>query len=395
MPVTEPHMARAYLLSSVAWYMGSCTAKHGVLTSDAGGAGATAAPPTPGSLCPNQWPCDGSQAAQPFDSLGFHRFRVALPPARDADDTGVRATIPWRRRSTPSLTSPVAVRDVAGNVLNFTELNRSMEALDLVISRHPTNSSQASACTLSRYLPPFPWLPNAGSASINHVVSDSGGGEPAQPAWKAMDGVAQFGSAGPSCAVSNGWDAGGGSEYLIIDLQANTTVDAFALITAGDTVHDPFHMLLQIGPTKAGPWSNVSAFVGNSSGSQQHPKPVPQVFSGFRRSAQFWKWTILDQHSQFQAFVAEVFFRAARVVPKGYRVNNASTAIASSGSEPGAEAFKVVDGIDAFVGHPDVSVCKDICQGWNAAPDEYLPRTINVVASLIHATHVCVQRMHV
>jgi hypothetical protein len=42
--------------------------------------------------------------------------------------------IPWRRRSTPPLSAPVAVRDTGGRALSFVELNRTAEQLELVIS---------------------------------------------------------------------------------------------------------------------------------------------------------------------------------------------------------------------------------------------------------------------
>lgn len=93
-------------------------------------------------LCPNDWICDGSPEAHPFDSLGFHRFRVQLANYQADRNTGggggcVRVRIPWRRRTTPPLSSSIAVRDAVGHNLNFIEVNRTVEMLELLISRRP------------------------------------------------------------------------------------------------------------------------------------------------------------------------------------------------------------------------------------------------------------------
>ena len=64
----------------------------------------------------------------------------------------MRVTIPWRRRSTPPLSSPVAVRDTDGQALSFLELDRTAEHLELVISRQYVLS--ASRSDRVRQLPP-------------------------------------------------------------------------------------------------------------------------------------------------------------------------------------------------------------------------------------------------
>eukprot|EP01048_Picozoa_sp_COSAG05_P005863 COSAG05_NODE_360_length_10798_cov_219.943359_5_plen_751_part_00 len=96
-------------------------------------------------LCPNNWICDGSPEAHPFDSLGFHRYRVQLASYHANNPNGcVHVRIPWRRRATPPLSSPVAVRDTNGYTLSFMEVNRTVEMLELLISRQPLTSSTAS-----------------------------------------------------------------------------------------------------------------------------------------------------------------------------------------------------------------------------------------------------------
>ena len=130
-------------------------------------------------LCPNSWVCDGSAEAHPFDSLGFHRWRVQLASelCRDNDDTeaepgnaiyncsAVRVTIPWRRRSTPPLSSPVAVRDTDGQALSFLELDRTAEHLELVISRQyvlsasrPDRVRQLTPTEALVYILPFTFI---------------------------------------------------------------------------------------------------------------------------------------------------------------------------------------------------------------------------------------------
>eukprot|EP01047_Picozoa_sp_COSAG01_P015400 COSAG01_NODE_771_length_13718_cov_54.441442_5_plen_351_part_00 len=140
------------------------------------------------NLCPNSWVCDGAPEAHPFDSLGFHRWRVKLPPpvvpaaSLDDDgaaaDDGVRVTIPWRRRSTPPLSSPVAVRDTSGRPLSFTELNRTVGTLELVISRRvglPWPAQQAEAAEALVYILPFtfivdPYLYKDGMKAVKYAA---------------------------------------------------------------------------------------------------------------------------------------------------------------------------------------------------------------------------------
>jgi hypothetical protein len=325
------------------------------------------------------WVEDGSDSARPFDSLGFHRYRVQL----SNNSAGTRVTIPWHRRSTPPLTSPIAIRDVSGLRLNFTEVGRSAGYLELVIEPQRINTTEPSYCTPPRYIPPFPWLTNIGTlANVgtrdNYVVDSSGGLPPEANAWKAADGIVLFGKQAKVCSQANGWDVstrGGGQdpnrEFLVLrmtrdGIAQNVTVDGFALFTAGDTVHDPLHMLLEAGQTATGPWRNASHFIGAnaSSGSKQG-----QVFDNFSTSAPFFRWTILDRYTPNQAFVAEVFLRAATFTPHGYLQNNRSMVVASSGDVlTGDGAEKITDGIDWFRG-AGAADCPYVCQGWDSSTD--------------------------
>eukprot|EP01047_Picozoa_sp_COSAG01_P013731 COSAG01_NODE_652_length_14497_cov_38.547968_12_plen_217_part_00 len=157
---------------------------------------------------------DHSIEAQPFQSLGNHRYRLKMPQLSDDERatsteslndpsrtiSAVRATLPWRRRD--DFTRPIAVRSVPFHEkLDFHIVNVSDKECDIVIN--PTPPSHNSK------LLPTPWLQNAafhwkGSRTYylgdvakfkNGSLAASRGKLPGWGAEKAIDGLVDFASA--------------------------------------------------------------------------------------------------------------------------------------------------------------------------------------------------------
>jgi len=158
--------------------------------------------------------------------------------------------------------------------------------------------------------------------------------------------------------------ATGRSEWLVLDMGRLVTADAFGIYSAGDSVHDPQRMRLQVADTSSGPWQPIAAFMGRPGVVGRQMLPFGDQL---RVTSRFWRWVIDGVVPSSlcapllccQAWIAEVELRDS---VHGW-IQNSGTAersivVASSGGLGGMAAWMAADGVLTFV---------EGRRGWDAA----------------------------
>jgi len=169
------------------------------------------------------------------------------------------------------------------------------------------------------------WIENSGTASAS-IVSGSSGENLACPnnAWKAVDGIEDFGCKASHPGhelvaglhgVPGGWNAGPGGpdkdDFLTFDFGSAKTLLGFRYTGAGDKVHDAKTIVVEVGTSKTGPWTQVATFTGKDGkhGANSWNK-VWQEFEFPATTSQHWKWTAkAPRYSQWQIWVGEIQWR--------------------------------------------------------------------------------------
>ena len=168
-------------------------------------------------------------------------------------------------------------------------------------------------------------MDNSGTETSS-IVSGSSGENLACPnnAWKVADGIVDFGckAAHPGHdlvkglnGVPGGWNAGPGDpdkdDWLSFDFGSPKALVGFRYSGAGDKVHDAKDLVLAVGTSKNGPWTQVATFTALEGKNQPNTWNLAwQEFEFPATTSQHWKWTAKSpRYSQWQIWVGEFQFR--------------------------------------------------------------------------------------
>ena len=119
------------------------------------------------------------------------------------------------------------------------------------------------------------WIANSATGPSDALVVANSGENLAcaNNAWKAVDGVLDFGCDGATPGTPgrpvNGWNAGPGvdnaQQWLVFDFKQPATLSALRYTGGGDRIHDADEMTISVGSSAQGPWTQVgSAFHGKA-----------------------------------------------------------------------------------------------------------------------------------
>jgi hypothetical protein len=286
-------------------------------------------------------------------SAGNHRAEVIVSDA-EASEAAVAVNVVWRRRASPSAGTQVLAAFENGTL--FTELavaNVSAHSALLAFSPvfgtgtyhfyylpydfsggdgryHSVFSTRSVACAAPPLAgpppPPTQWRRRNGTAKDSIVVADSGSYCAENAAWKAVDGVYTFLTKTPQSACAQaplcqGWSSRGGTdEWLIFDMGGCVTIDAVAILAAGDGQHDPKTMWVEVGDSISdlaivGSHIPIFNFTGNAS---THYR---QEWSFAPVASRYWKWVTSCRWSNtpcpgFQTYLAEIEWKISAPTPE-------------------------------------------------------------------------------